>query len=527
MPLDISGTRKAARRAVAIAFAVAVALVLAACSSSGGGGTSGSGSSSPAAAGGVYNLGLNTPTGTIDPLTTADFNAMYVVGLASANLIIESPTGKLEPQLASSWTQAASKLSWTVKLQPKARFSNGKAVTAADVVYTFNQILGASSQSPAKSSFTGIVKSVVAGSDGKSVVFTLATPYSDFPYLLTGANTWILPSGTKDTSWISHPVGAGQFILEKYTPGQGVTYKKNPYYWDAAAVKVSGVNAKFYNDDQSELLAFQSGEIDQITSDPSIKSALGTSYRQQHAGYVKFDGIVFNVAKAPFNDVKVRQAVAWALNRKAIAQTVYSGNATVGNDVPTFPDYAVQPQGLTSREADPSKVKQLLGNRVISFTITTYQGSQGEQTYAQLVQQELDATGNFKVKLNLLTEAAYYATTASTPWLNAPVTITDWANRLPTQLYSLLYAPGAIWNASHYDNKQLDSLNKQYEATTDQAQRQALANQIAQIEWTDVPVIVAGFEQSDVYLGKAVHGSFPNGQQFNGGFDFRGITVSH
>jgi len=521
----LSVTQSTGRLTITTAVTAAVALTLAACSSSGG--SPGSHASGSSASGGVYNLGLNTPTGSIDPLTTADFNAMYVVGLASAGLIIESPSGKLEPQLATSWTQAANKLSWTINLRPGAKFSDGKPVTTADVVYTFNDILGASSQSPAKSSFTGIVKSVAAGSGGTSVVFTLDQAYSDFPYLLTGANTWILPSGTKDTSWINDPVGAGQFTLEKYTPGQGVTYKKNPYYWDASAVKLSGVSAKFYNDDQSELLAFQSGEIDQITSDPSIKAALGTSDRQQRTGYVKFDGIVFNVTKAPFNDVKVRQAVAWALNRNAIVQAVYSGNATVGNDVATFPDYAVQPQGLTARETNPAKVRQLLGNRVISFTITSYQGSQGEQTYAQLVQQELDATGSFKVKLDLLTEAAYYATTSSTPWLNAPVTITDWADRLPTQLYSLLYAKGAVWNASHYDSSQLGTLNQQYEATTGQAQRQTLANQIAQIEWADVPVIVTAFEQSDVYLGNAVHGSFPNGQQFSGGFDFRGITVSH
>lgn len=513
------------RRATGLAAAAAAALALSACGSS----TSSSGTSSStgaATSGGVYNVGLTTPTGSIDPLTVADFNAMEVVGLASANLVIESPSGKLEPQLATSWTEGSDKLSWTIGLRPDAKFSNGKPVTAADVLWTFNQILGAKSQSPAKSSFTGIVTSVAAGPGGSSVVFKLAQPYSDFPYLLTGANTWILPSGTKDANWINDPVGAGQFILEKYTPGQGVTYKKNPYYWDAAAVKVSGVNARFYNDDQSELLAFQSGEIDQITSDPSVKAALGTSFRQQRAGYTKFDAIVFNVTRAPFSDVKVRQAVAWALNRQAIAQTVYSGNATVGNDVATFPNYGVQPQGLTARQANTATVKQLLGNRVISFTITTYQGAGGEQTYAQLVQQELNATGSFKVKLNLLTEAAYYATTSSTPWLNAPVTITDWANRLPSQLYSLLYAPGAAWNASHYANPQLVKLNQQYEATTDQATRQTLANQIARIEWTDVPVIVGAFELNDVYLSNAVHGNFPNGQQFNGGFDFRGITVS-
>jgi peptide/nickel transport system substrate-binding protein len=517
------------RRASGLAFA-AVALALSACSSSssstGAQASAGSSSGSAAASGGVYTLPLTPPDGNIDPLTTANYNAMFIVGLASAGLIEESTTGKLVPQLATSWAPAANKLSWTVALRQGTKFSNGKPLTANDVVSTFDAILSPSSQSPAKSSFSGIVKSVAASADGKSVVFTLDQPYSDFPYLLTGANTWILPAGFKDTNWINDPVGAGQFILEKYTPGQGVTYKKNPYYWDAAAVKVPGIDAKFFNDDQSEVLAFQSGEIDQITSDPSIKAALGNSYRQERAGYLKFDGLVFNVTKAPFNNVNVRQAVAWALNRSAIVQTAYSGNATIGNDYATFPDYGVQPKGLTSREQNLAKVKQLLGGKVISFTITSYQGNQGEQTLAELIQQQLNATGSFKVSLDLLTEAAYYASGSSTPWLNAPVTLTDWADRLPSQLYSFIYAPGAAWNASHYSNPQLTKLSSEYEETTDSATRQTLANQIAQIEWTDVPVIVAAFEESDVYLANNVQGTFPNGLQFNGGFDFRGISVS-
>ena len=64
-------------------------------------------------------------------------------------------------------------------------------------------------------------------------MFHLERPYSDFPYLLTGADTWILPAGFNGTNWINDPVGAGQFIVDKYTPGQGITYRKNPYYWDA------------------------------------------------------------------------------------------------------------------------------------------------------------------------------------------------------------------------------------------------------------------------------------------------------
>jgi peptide/nickel transport system substrate-binding protein len=511
--------RRAGRLATAVA---AIALTLSACSSS----TSSSSSASTqatasAASGGTYNIGLITPTGGIDPLTTTQYDTMFAVGLASAQLVNATPNGQLKPQLASSWTQAANKLSWTFTLRPGLKFSNGQPLTATDVVSTFDSILSPTSQSPAASSFTGILKSVTGS--GTSVVFHLAEPYSDFPYLLTGANTWILPAGFRDTNWINDPVGAGQFTLEKYTAGQGITYKKNPYYWDASAVKLSGVNVTFYSSDQSVLLAFQSGQIDQIDSDPAAAAVLGSSYRQQRSGFVKFDGLTFNVTKAPFNDVAVRQAVAWALNRAAIVKTVYAGEATIGNDFATFPDYAVQPTGLTSRSANLTKVKQLLGSRVISFTITTYTD---EQTYAQLIQQELEATGSFKVSLDVLTEAAYYANGSTSPWLAAPVTLTDWADRLPAQLYSLIYVASSGWSASHYSNTQLGTLVNQFEASSSATQRQSLANQIATIEWTDVPVIIAAFEESDVYVSKAVQGNFPNGLQFSGGFDFRGITVA-
>jgi peptide/nickel transport system substrate-binding protein len=509
------------RVAGGLAAAAAIALTLAACSSSTSSSVSASQAQVASAGGGTYNIGLITPTGGIDPLTTTQYDTMFAVGLASAQLVIANPNGQLEPQLASSWTQSADKLSWTFALRPGLKFSNGQPLTAADVVSTFDAILSPSSQSPAASSFTGILKSVTGS--GTTVVFHLAQPYSDFPYLLTGANTWILPAGFKDTNWINDPVGAGQFIVEKYTPGQGITYKKNPYYWDASAVKLAGVDVTFYSSDQSELLAFQSGQIDQIDSSPAAEAALGSGYRQERSGYTKFDGLTFNTDRAPFNDVATRQAVAWALNRAAIVKTVYGGEAAIGNDVATFPDYPVQPQGLTARSQNLAEVKKLLGSKVISFTLTTYTD---EQTYAQVIQQELDATGNFKVSLDVLTEAAYYADGSTSPWLAAPVTLTDWAERLPAQLYALIYAKGSAWNASHYANTQLGDVVSQFEATTSSTDRQTLANQIATVEWTDVPVIIAAFEDSDVYLGHAVQGTFPNGLSFSGGFDFRGITVA-
>jgi peptide/nickel transport system substrate-binding protein len=513
-------TLRSKRNAALLSIAVASSLALAACSSSGS--TTAATSSST---GGTYQLGLAAPAGNIDPLTTSDYNAMFLVGLAGAGLIIENNSGTLEPQLATSWKPSDDGLSWTVDLRKGAEFSNGDAVTPKDVVATFESIIGPKSQSPAASSFSGILTSVAAGS-GDSVVFTLGQKYEDFPYLLTGANTTILPAGTDDAKWVDDPVGAGQFVLKKYTAGQGVTFVKNEHYWDAKNVKLDGVDVKFYSDTQSQLLAFQSGEVDQISQSPAVTSALteGT-YTAFTQGYEKFDGLTFNTTKAPFDDVKVRQAVAWALDRKALVKTSYGDDATIGNDFATFPDYAVQPKGLTRREQDASKVKSLLGGKTVSFAITTYTA---EQPLAEQIQQQLNAIDGFKVTLNVQPESQYYGgSNSTTPWLNADVTLTDWADRLPSQLVSLAYQSGGVWNAAHYSNKTLDSLANEFEATTDESKRQDIANRIATIQWTDVPIVIAAFQKNGIYLSKKVQGTFPNGQNFNGGFDFRGISVTN
>ncbi|MDH2416298.1 ABC transporter substrate-binding protein [Nocardioides sp. CER19] len=515
----------AARRALGTTLAVIVAVSLAACGSSGSSSSSAPSGAGEAASGGVYNLPLQAPQGAIDPFTVADYNSMFIVGLANAQLVNKDPKGKLVGQLASSWTSSKDGLSWTFELRPGAEFSDGKPVTPADVVWTFDQILAPKSTSPAASSFTGTLKSVAAASSGKAVVFTLAKPYSDFPYLLTGANTWILPANTSAEDWIEHPVGAGEFTIEKYTPGQGVTYKKNPHYWDASAIRLDGIEAKFFSDQQSQQLAFQSGEVDQLANTP--ESQIGsTQHRVDTSGWEKFDGLVFDVTKAPFDDVKVRQAIAWSLDREQIATSVYQNDAAVANDVATFPDYAVQPQGLTQREPDVDQAKQLLAglSTPIKFTITTYTS---EQNLAQAIQQQLDATGLFKVSLDVQSSGSYYASGDNSPWLSAPVTITDWADRLPSQLASLLYAKDSSWNASKYANPQLEGLVNQYDSTTDASARQDLADQIAQIEWNDVPVVITAFAKNVLLLSPKVKGDFANGQNFDGGFDFRGISVSH
>nr|WP_246316419.1 ABC transporter substrate-binding protein [Kineococcus aurantiacus] len=449
---------------------------------------------------------------------------MFVVGLVSEGLITQDGKGGLVPRLATAWEVSGDDLTWTITLREGATFNDGTAVTADDVVATFTTITGADSLSPGASAFKDVLATVAPGPGPGTVEFHLARPYSDFPVLLTGSNTTILPAGTSEQAdWKADPVGAGQFLLTEYTPGQGVRFTKNPRYWDAGNVLLDELHVKFYADAQAQLLAFQAGEVDQVAADPTVLRTLGAEVKQSAPGYTKFDGIFLDVTVAPFTDVRVRQAIAWALDRDAIVATVYGRNATVANDALYFPDYAVQPGGLTQRRADTAKVAELLGGRRVSFTITTVDTL---QTLAEVVQQQLNATGSFDVQLSVLPSAQYYADGADTPWLSAPATITNWARRLPSQYVSQLFATGAAWNASKYSNPQLEQLSAQYDATTDPGQRQDLADRIAAIEWNDVAVVVPAFASSRLVLAQDVEADFASGQDFSGGFDFRHVRLS-
>jgi peptide/nickel transport system substrate-binding protein len=251
--------RRPLRAAIAALAVGALALSLTACAT----GTAG-GSSSGAASDDVYRLPITDPGSEIDPLTVADYNAQIISGLVTEPLISLDAAGDLNPRLATDWTASDDGLTWTVTLRDGAVFNDGTPVTSADVVATFQAITGEDSQSPGRSAFDGILDSVAADGDA-TVVFTLVRPFSDFPLLLTGTNTGILPADYKPGTWLDDPVGAGQFLLKDYTVGKGATYVKNPEYWNADAI-----NASHYSNPELEDLTAQFD----ATTDPAQRQQL-------------------------------------------------------------------------------------------------------------------------------------------------------------------------------------------------------------------------------------------------------------
>lgn len=469
----------------------------------------------------VYRIGISDPGAELDPLTVADGDAQLITGLVTEQLVSFTADGEALPRLATAWEASDDGLTWTITLRDGATFNDGDPVTADDVVATFDAIIGDDSISPAKSAFAGILDAVAA-IDDSTVTFALARPFSDFPRLLAGSNTGILPADYEPGTWLDNPVGAGQFLLEDYVVGQSVTYVKNPDYWNADQIDLDGVELKIYKDPQAIVLAFQAGEIDRITVSPEVLATVDVDdYDTLSAGYSHFYGVHLNVTKPPFDDETIRQAVAWAIDRDAIVDLVFGGTASVGNDFPVLPDYLPQPVGIEQRKQDLDKVAELLDGRTVSFTITT-----SFQLYGEVLQQQLNAIDGFDVKLEVLSDEQYYAEGDDSPWLNAPLTITSWGKRVPSQYYGLFYADGAAWNAAHYANPALGALVADFDATTDDAEREKLLTEISQTEWSDVPTIIPALVRSEVLQNKRVRGEFIAPIDFWSGYNFAGISIA-
>ncbi|WEK60916.1 MAG: ABC transporter substrate-binding protein [Candidatus Microbacterium colombiense] len=503
------------RRSLSLLAALGVAaLALAGCATA-----------APATTGGeageaIYRIGISDPGAELDPLTVADSDAQLITGLVTEQLVSFTADGEALPRLATEWAASDDGLSWTFTLRDGALFNDGTPVTSADVVATFDAIIGDDSISPAKSAFTGILDSVAADGD-TTVVFTLVRPFSDFPRLIAGNNTGILPADYEPGAWLKNPVGAGQFVLEDYTVGESITYAKNPDYWNADQIDLDGVELTIYKDPQATALAFQAGEIDRINVSPDVLATVNADdYDTLSAGYSYFYGIHLDVTKAPFDDVTIREALAWAVDRQGIVDNVYGGTAAVGDDYPVLPDYLPQPLDVPQREQDLDKVAELLDGREVSFTITT-----SFQLFGEVLQQQLNAIDGFDVTLDVLSDEQYYAEGADSPWLNAPLTITSWGKRVPSQYYGLFYATGAAWNASNFTDADLEKKVAAFDATTDDGERQQLITEIAQEQWDQVPTIIPALARSEVLQNKRVTGEFVAPLDFWAGYNFAGISV--
>jgi peptide/nickel transport system substrate-binding protein len=479
-----------------------------------------SSASSGAATGGTMRVTLVPPTAALDPITMYDAGAIATVQQVCEYLAWVENDRKLRPVLAESWSPDPAGKVWTFKLRTGVTFNNGKAFGADDVVATFKALTDPKGNSAALSNFAGILTPAgVEKVDANTVRFSLERAFVDFPYLVgsTNYNAVILPADYAG-NFEKSPVGTGPFTLTGYTAKQSATFKKNPTYWQKGLPYLDGASFAFAPEVQAQVLALQGGSADMMLSTPfqGSQALLGDANIQiLSTPSAQFREVHMRVDTAPFTDKRVRQAIAYCLDRPGIVQALFQGKGDLGNDHIFAPAFGVNPV-VPQRTQDYAKAKSLLsaaGQSNLSVTVTLEEYLEVPQ-YATLFQQMCKPAG-ITVKQTLQTQAQYYGSGANQPWLQVPMGIVDWAARsVPSQLFLPMLTSKGVWNSAHWKNAQFDKLALQYDATLDQSSRATIATQMATIMQDETPIIIAYWISSLRATTKKVGGVEANGSEF-------------
>ncbi len=450
-------------------------------------------------------------------------------------LAVIGADSKPHPYLAQSITPNADYTTWTITLRPGVVFSNGDPLTAADVVFDLNGIKNAPLTGSAFDPVSSIVQTGTLSLD-----VHMHEPWVPFPYYLAGQPGFIAsPKTEKDPNGSRNPIGTGPFIFKEWTPGNHFLAVKNPHYWRPGLPYLDSIEFRPIIEEQSRINSLQSGTIGlMITSDAQSEQTLRGLKSVINVDDSKGNNerassmVMLNTAKAPLNDPIVRQALAYATDRKRFIETVgepfipeadspFGPGSTYHVDNPGYPDY------------DLTKAKQLVsqwsaanGGKKLTFQLGTTNTAK-TLADAQLIQDMWSQAG---ITVNIVqVEQSSYILNALQGNYSAylweqfgdqdpDADFVWWSTQTakPIGQYSL--------NFSRNSDPQLDSDLETARHSADQATRVAAYQDVAKRFAVDLPYIWLSGIISDASSTTNVHGidtsTLPDGTP---GFD-RGPT---
>jgi len=282
--------------------------------------------------GGTAVFVIDTDPPSLNPALTTGATDDIVGTPMNATLMIIDADGRLRPYVAESWAVSPDGHSVTFRLRHDVKFQDGTPLTSADVKFTFEEVLA--KYHPQASKAFAYVSSVDVP-DPYTVVVQFKQPYGPFFQLTGGAP--VLPrhlyQGT-DILKNPHnlqPVGAGPFKFQEWVRGDHITVVRNANYFEPGLPYLDQIVYKMIPDPHARTIAIQTGEVDyihdyyfnradyaQIAHRPDLMSKLDP-------GFPEDDLVIFNVRSAPLSNVKVRQAIAYAIDRRQLIERVYRG----------------------------------------------------------------------------------------------------------------------------------------------------------------------------------------------------------
>jgi len=512
------------RRLTTYGVIIAAGLLAVGCSA----GASSSSGSSSAKTSTTSTLTISNENGALwtcgfSPLNTSD--TLLSVGFVYEPLVYVNPLqdGKTTPMLATSWTWGAGNKSLTFQIRKGVTFSNGEALTAADVAYTFNLL----NKDPGLDisglwGSNGVLSSVTAtGQYTVTMDFTkVAVPY--FYYIAD--QTPILPEAVWSkysnpaNNPVTAPIGTGPYVMTKCSP-EVITYTANPHYWQPGEPKIQKLEYPAYTSNNTANDDLANGQAQWGSQYiPSISAFYTSKSPNYHYWFPPTVNVTLipNLTNPLLNNVKVREAMSYAINRTQVSNIGESGYEPPANQTgivtPTFS--ANESSAATAAWGngyDPAKATQLLesagyhigaggimtnaAGQQLKFSVINVGDFSDWVADMQVMQQDLKAVGISITPDNLSSttfdtdldygryQLAYYDQQIFGP--SPYYELNNWLNSAD----SAPVGQSAGSNYERYSSPATDALLSQYENTTSTATQQSILNQLQQVMVTDVPII--------------------------------------
>lgn len=391
---------------------------------------------------------------------------------------------------------------WRVTLRQGVTFSDGSPFTSRDVLWSLERMLEPDKPSSGDLSVVDLARTRADGDH--AVVIALTEPLADLGSVLAGWYVYIIKDGTTDFDADNLPPGTGPFALASWAPGDRTVLTRNDRYWDGVA-RLDEVELIQLADPEARMNALLSGEVD-VVHELTPLQARTVSGRDDlqvlEAPFGTMSAFQMRLDRAPFDDVRVRQALRLAIDREEIVEKVHLGYGEIGNDLygKGAPHYA---SDLPQRTYDPTEARRLLkeaGKEDLRVDLHVADSSGMIET-ATLFKQHAAEAG---ITIDLVVSPAdtYFPEVGG----KEAFTYTGWWNYSLDYYYGQTTTSGAPGNDTGWERPEWDRTFAEARGALDEGRRNELYAELQEELWEEGGQIIHSFAKAPDGATTAVHG---------------------
>ncbi|MBV9734908.1 MAG: hypothetical protein JO209_03285 [Acidisphaera sp.] len=460
--------------------------------------------------GGTLTVAIQNDSKTLDPTFSFQWAERQILFLIYNTLIATDLDFSLKPELATSWSPENEGHRYVLQLQEGVKFHDGTDFDAAAVKWNLDRRLDDKVNSTQRPQLRPVIESVeVAGPH--AVAINLTAPYPPLLAALADrAGFMVSPSAVQKygQDFGRNPVGTGAFVFKDWNQGVDVTVERNPNYWQKGLPHWDRIvfnDIGTLNIGIQRLLTGEADYLDALSVDELRQIQGDDKLRVEKAKIGRWYTLQFQVDKPPFNDIRLRKAIAYALDRDKINAITMGGQARISNGPIPSGVWWSSPDAIVY-DREPARSKELLKQAGIAPGTRLVLSAPDNAVLRKLVQLVVEQLGEvgLDVRLQPVAQSEWYARVVQKAIDFTPMRWTQLADP-DGMLYVLLDSKGYA-NTTGYSNPEVDRMLEEARQSLDQAKRKALYAAVKTKVMEDLPYIPLYFSAEYAAIAKSVKG---------------------